>query len=104
MKNMSLERMHEMETQLLVSKEDLVKYHLEEEVINPSFVGIMALWTCVELDSNPLTDGHLSYIHIDWDKKRQEEIRGDKRGHLHMFISQRSNFQNHGAIGILSEQ
>ena len=34
--NMNLERMHELETQLLVAKEALAKYQLEEEVKNSS--------------------------------------------------------------------
>jgi len=34
--NMNLERMHELETQLLVAKEALAKYQLEEEVNNSS--------------------------------------------------------------------
>ena len=34
--NMKLERMHELETQLLVAKEALAKYQLEEEVNNSS--------------------------------------------------------------------
>jgi len=38
--NMSLERMHDLETQLLVAKEALFKYHLEEEVNNPSLSSI----------------------------------------------------------------
>ena len=38
--NMNLERMHELETQLLVAKEALVKYQLEEEVNNSSFSSI----------------------------------------------------------------
>ena len=36
--NMKLERMHELETQLLVAKEALSKYQLEEEVNNSSSV------------------------------------------------------------------
>ena len=34
--NMNLERMHELETQILVAKEALAKYHLEEKVNNSS--------------------------------------------------------------------
>ena len=37
---MNLKRMHELETQLLVSKEALVKYHLEEEVNNSGLSSI----------------------------------------------------------------
>ena len=38
--NMNLERMHELETQLFVAKEALVKYQLEEEVNNSSLSSI----------------------------------------------------------------
>ena len=34
--NINLERVHELETQLLVTKEPLVKYQLEEELNNSS--------------------------------------------------------------------
>ena len=37
---MNLERVHELETQLLVTKEALVKYRLEEEVNNSSLSSI----------------------------------------------------------------
>ena len=38
--NMNLERMHKFETQLLVSREALVKHKFEEEVNNPSLSSI----------------------------------------------------------------
>ena len=38
--NMKLERMHELETQLLVAKEALAKYQFEEELNNPSLSSI----------------------------------------------------------------
>ena len=38
--NMNLERMHELETQLLVAKEALVKHQFEEEVKNSSLSSI----------------------------------------------------------------
>ena len=38
--NMDLERMHELETQLLAAKEALVKYQIEEEVNNSSLSSI----------------------------------------------------------------
>ncbi len=38
--NMNLERMHELETHFLVSKEALVKHQFEEEVKNPSLSSI----------------------------------------------------------------
>ena len=38
--NMNLERMQELETQLFVAKEALVKYQLEEEVNNSSLSSI----------------------------------------------------------------
>ena len=62
-------------------------------------VGIMALWTCVELDGNPLIDKHFSYIHLDGDKKSQEE----RRGAIYICLSEPlSHWELIGAIEALS--